>query len=283
MSMFKRFQKSIKVITPHTKRLLFLFPDLEWNLRKAGLDISAAEYLAILISIPIAAFFVTFMGVMILLIIIKRFDIMLALGIPIVIGLWFFLYILLTPKRIISRRANLIDKDLGYMMRDMQIQLSSGMPLFNVLENISMGGYGECSKTMDEIVDAIESGRSMTDVLNDYGLISPSAYMRRILGQIANALKTGSDISSALEVISWSIQLEREDKISRYGHELAVIGLIYLVLIIVLPSMGVALIIILSSFFGRIIEKTTLYLIAIGVVFTELLFVSIIKSRRPII
>jgi len=135
----------------------------------------------------------------------------------------------------------------------------------------------------DEIVDAIESGMSMTDALNDYGLISPSDYMRRILGQIANALKTGSDLSSALDIIGWSIQLDRENRIAQYGQELAIVGLMYMVLIIVMPSMGVTLFIILSNFFGITVTSQHLYGSALLVVGLEMFFISIIRSRRPVI
>jgi len=282
MSLFKRFIKPTRSLTPRTKRVLFLFPGLEWKLRKARIEISPEEYLAMLIAVPISAFFAALVvAVPFFTMLTGRLEILLVLGFPALIAAYFFFYFFFTPNRIINRKSNLIDKDLGYMLRDMSVQLSAGIPLFNVLENISVGGYGECSNMADEVVDAIGSGMSMTDALNDYGLISPSEYMRRIMGQIANALKSGTDLSSALEIIGWSIQLDRENKIAQYGQELAIIGLMYMVLIIVMPSMGVTLMIILSNFFGMIITTQHLYASAILVVALELFFISIIRNRKP--
>ena len=281
MSLFKRFIKPTRSLTPRTKRVLFLFPGLEWKLRKARIEISPEEYLAMLIAVPISAFFAALVvAVPFFTMLTGRLEILLVLGFPALIAAYFFFYFFFTPNRIINRKSNLIDKDLGYMLRDMSVQLSAGIPLFNVLENISVGGYGECSNMADEVVDAIGSGMSMTDALNDYGLISPSEYMRRIMGQIANALKSGTDLSSALEIIGWSIQLDRENKIAQYGQELAIIGLMYMVLIIVMPSMGVTLMIILSNFFGMIITTQHLYASAILVVALELFFISIKQDGK---
>ncbi|OYT53562.1 MAG: hypothetical protein B6U72_05515 [Candidatus Altiarchaeales archaeon ex4484_2] len=284
MTLFEKFVKPTKSLTPRTKRLLVLFPELEWKLRKARIDTSPEEYLAILIAVPVSAFCATLVIMLpIFAVLVGQFNPLLVFGIPLLVAFYFVFYFFFAPNRIINKNAALIDKDLGYMLRDMSVQLSAGIPLFNVLENISVGGYGECSKMADEIVDAIESGMSMTDALNDYGLISPSDYMRRILGQIANALKTGSDLSSALDIIGWSIQLDRENKIAQYGQELAIIGLMYMVLIIVMPSMGVTLFIILSNFFGILVTSQHLYASALLVVGMEMFFISIIRSRRPTI
>ncbi len=284
MTLFERFVKPTKSLTPRTKKLLVLFPELEWRLRKARINISPEEYLAIVIAVPVSAFCATFVIVLpVFAVVVGQFNPVLVFGIPLLVAFYFAFYFFFTPNRIINKKSALIDKDLGYMLRDMSVQLSAGIPLFNVLENISVGGYGECSKIADEVVDAVESGMSMTDALNDYGLISPSGYMRRILGQIANALKTGSDLNAALDIIGWSIQLDRENRIAQYGQELAIIGLMYMVLIIVMPSMGVTLFIILSNFFDITATTQHLYASALLVVGLEIFFISIIRSRRPTI
>ena len=106
--------------------------------------------------------------------------------------------------------------------------------------------------------------------------------MRRSLWQIANAMQTGSDIKLALVAISNDIRQEKENKIKIYGQELSLLGLVYMMIVIVAPSMGVTLLLILSSFLGgAMINMTIFWGVLAGVCMFQLVFVSIIRSKRP--
>jgi flagellar protein FlaJ len=183
-----------------------------------------------------------------------------------------------------GKRAVLIDMDLEFMLKDMEIQLSSGIPLFDTLVNIARGEYGECSRICEGIIQEVEQGKSMTDVLDDVGMWSPSEYLRKTLWQIVNALKSGSDIANSLDVISNDIRLEKENKIKSYGKELNLYGLIYLMMGIIIPSMGVTLLVILSSFMGKgIITQSIFYIILGAIIFFQTMFILFVRSKRPAI
>jgi archaeal flagellar protein FlaJ len=193
-------------------------------------------------------------------------------------------YMLMIPGVKMSRRSQLIDFDLEFMLKDMQIQLSAGVPLFDTLVNIARGEYGECSRICEGIIQEVEQGKAITDVLDDVGMWSPSEYFRKALWQIVNALKSGSDVSEALEVISNDIRLEKENKIKAYGKELNLYGLIYLMVAVIMPSMGITLLVILSSFLGKgMISQSLFYVILLLLAVGQLMFILFVKSKRPVI
>jgi archaeal flagellar protein FlaJ len=191
-------------------------------------------------------------------------------------------YLLMLPSVKMTKRASMIDNELEFMLKDMEIQLSAGVPLFDTIVNVAKGEYGECSYIAEGIIQEVEQGKSMTDVLDDVGMWSPSEYLRKTLWQIVNALKSGSDVAQALEVISNDIRLEKENRIKAYGKELNLYGLIYLMLAVILPSMGVTLLVILSSFLGKgMINEKMFYIILFFLAVFQLIFIMFVRSKRP--
>ncbi|RLC40841.1 MAG: hypothetical protein DRH44_08095 [Candidatus Coatesbacteria bacterium] len=279
----EKLQDSARVLSSPAERLLLMFPDLEWDLKRAGYKMGAVEYMCVVLFITIAAFVITTVIMAIPMFIAQtEGNPYITAGIPIIVTLFAFFYFLFMPRLTVMKEGRLIDKDLEYMLKDMQIQLTAGVPLFNILANIAAGGYGACSKWIGDIVREVESGGSMRDVLNNYGMLSPSEHMRRALWQIANAMQTGSDIKTALVALSNDIRQEKENKIKMYGQELSLWGLIYMIAVIVIPSMGVTLLVVLSSFVGgAMINMDLFWGVLGGVIVFQLIFISIIRIKRP--
>ncbi len=269
-------------LVEYARHLEPLFPHMEWNLKRSGYTIETAQYLAIALYLTAAVFMVA--GVAVVPAIIKQ-------GVPnslnyvmftLVATILTFVYIIILPSAKMSRRGVLIDNDLEYMLKDMQIQLSAGVPLFDTLVNIAKGEYGECSRICESIIQEVEQGKAITDVLDDVGMWSPSEYFRKTLWQMVNALKSGSDIAEALDVIAADIRLEKENKIKTYGKELNLYGLIYLMAAVIVPSMGVTLLAILSSFLGKgVITDKVFYIIMLGIAIFQIVFILFVRSKRP--
>jgi flagellar protein FlaJ len=270
-------------LKPAAKQLSVLFPNLEWNLKKARYEIDAVSYLAISIFLTVGVFILSLLLTTTPFIIALKFsETYTGILVSGIMGMLTFTYFLLVPKMRILKRGKLIDRNLEYMLRDMQIQLTAGTPLFDTFGNIAKGGYGECSKLCDEIVREVQSGRSITRVLDEFGMLSPSEYLRRALWQIVNAVKTGSNVTTALKAISNDIRQEKENRIKMYGQELNLWGLIYMMVVVIMPSMGVTLLVILSSFLGgKVINENLFWVILIGVILFQIVFISIIRGKRP--
>jgi len=269
-------------LVEYARHLEPLFPHMEWNLKRSGYTIETAQYLAIALYLTVAVFMVA--GVAVVPAIIQQ-------GVPnslnyimftLIATILTFVYVIILPAAKMSRRGVLIDNDLEYMLKDMQIQLSAGVPLFDTLVNVAKGEYGECSHICESIIQEVEQGKAITDVLDDVGMWSPSEYFRKTLWQMVNALKSGSDIAEALDIIAADIRMEKENKIKTYGKELNLYGLIYLMAAVIVPSMGVTLLAILSSFLGKgVITDKVFYLIMLGIAVFQMVFILFVRSKRP--
>ncbi|VVB51093.1 Type II secretion system (T2SS), protein F [uncultured archaeon] len=265
------------------KHLEALFPTIEWDLKRAGYAIDPTQYFSIVIYLALTSTIGTFIVVAVPTTLSKGISqVYSSILFAAVIGALAFFYLLVIPKNRIAKRARLIDSDLEYMLKDIQIQLTSGVPLFDTMVNVARGQYGECSAIAAGIVQEVESGRSMTDVLDDVGLWSPSDYLRKVLWQIVSAVKSGGDVLDALESIANDIRADKEAKIEKYGKELNLYSLVYMMAAIILPSMGVTLLVILSTFIqkGTITPVLFWYIFGFLILF-QMVFISFIRNKRP--
>ncbi|MBD3260142.1 MAG: hypothetical protein GF334_00405, partial [Candidatus Altiarchaeales archaeon] len=268
-----------------TRHMEIVFPHLEWDLKRSGFTINVAQYLAVSIYVTVAVLIMTLLATVVPFMLTgaieKAYPGMVFCLIMTVLAL---VYMVFLPKLKINQRGRLIDRDLEYVLKDIQIQLTAGVPLFDTFVNIARGEYGECSIISKGIIREVEAGKAMGDVLDDVGMWSPSEFLRKSLWQIVNALRSGSDVAEALEVISKEIRLDKENRIKSYSKELNLWGLIYMMVAVILPSMGVTLMVILSSFFGEgIITEQRFWLILFFLMVFQVLFISFVNQKRPII
>lgn len=281
----KVLQKSSKPFDGPSQHLIVLFPDLEWDLRKAGLSIDPVRFMSIVLYMTLITLIGCILVIVLPLVVLKGPEQLYpSLLFSLVITLFSFLYVYFRPKMEIAGRSRRIDTDLEYMLKDMKIQLTSGVPLFDTLVNVGSGRYHECSEIADFIVQEVNSGKSIYDVLEEVGLFSPSEYLRNVLWQIVNAERSGSDIKAALDTISMNIRVDKENKIKAYAQELNMWGIIYMMVAIVVPSMGVTLMVILSSFMGgAFINEQLFWIILIFLSIFQVIFITFVKSKRPTI
>ena len=278
-------QKLAKVSEPFeglAHAITGLFPDLGWNLKQGGYAISPAGYIARVLYMTASIFIGIIAAVMLPALIVDQIDkgiFLTTILLPIATILLFF-YFMFMPSMMAKKRARKIDKNLAFALKDLQIQVSAGIPLFDGIVNISAGGYGECSDEIRGVVHEVESGKSLVRALESCGLTTPSQFLRRVMWQLVNALRAGSDVSAALEAISRDLEIEKRTRIKAYAQELNMWGLIYMLAAVVLPSMGVTLLVILSSFLGGTITTDIFWLLLIFLIFFQLFFIQFVKSKR---
>jgi len=279
----QKLRNTTKFFDDISKRILVLFPSMQWDLRRAGTLIDPVVYISGALYFAFAVFIVSLMGVLVPSILLGKLNetIILGIGIPTVISILVFLWFLFMPKLTVSKRGQLVDKDLEYMLRDMDIQTSAGIPVFDSLVNISSGGYGECSSECKTIVKDVESGKSLTEALDNAGMATTSEYFRRTMFQLVNAMRAGADVSVALRAIANDLTREKRVKIKTYSQELNMFGLIYMLAAIVLPSMGITLLIIVSTLIDIGKFDTLLWIVLIFLVIFQFVFITIVRGKRP--
>lgn len=209
-------------------------------------------------------------------------------GWPLILVVLLFLVLLgtLFPLMISSvnamilRRAKEIDKDVLFSGRFLLIKLNSGKPLLQAFEEASRS-YGVASSYFKEIVSEIQLGASIEEALDRSTEYCPSEKMKRILFQINNSLKIGIDVSQVLESILDEISANQLIELQRYGKKLNSFTLFYMLTAVVVPSLGITMLIIVSSFVSIKIDNTIFFVILFFLIIFELFFISLFKSIRP--
>ncbi len=262
------------------ERFVNSVPHLKKSLYQAEMDINPVLYVSLAVFTGI--FYSVFMGMVIGLISIVATG---SIGIlaPLLALVFLFIpfwYVNFYPALLAKRRVKDLEKNLLFALRHLLIEVRSGVPLFDAMVGVS-SGYGSVSREFRKIVDEINSGREQEDVLNDAAKRSPSLHFRRALWQVVNALQGGSDVSKALEAITDNFADKQMNKINQYGEELNPWTMMYMIMAVILPSIGITFLIILSSLTGMAVPDILFPLVIFCLAMFQFFFMGFVKSKRP--
>lgn len=187
------------------------------------------------------------------------------------------------PKVFSTRKAKDIDKNLISVLQDIMVQLNSGVPIFRIMFNISNSDYGEVSEEFKKITKEINAGVSQIEAIEKYGEINTSKYFKRVLWQISNGLRAGADLNIVIKEEIRSLNDEQTIQIQNYGSKLNPLIMFYMLIAVILPSLGITFLIIISSILEvpENMVKLIFFSLFSFVVFTQIMFLGLIKSRRP--
>ncbi|MFH0961962.1 MAG: type II secretion system F family protein [archaeon] len=192
--------------------------------------------------------------------------------------LGFFLYY---PKMLLLKSAEMLDKDLVFALKDLLLQIDSGVSLFDGLVNISRADYGSVSDEFRTVVQDINTGMPEDKALEKLAIKTESEFLKKSLWQIVTALRSGSGAQKALESVLLVLEKNQRDQIKAYTQELNLWSMMYMVFAVAVPGLGTTILIIMSTFAGVEINET-IFLVMIGsCVFVELVIIGFIKVRRP--
>src|SRR3989344_1335351 len=266
----KRWSKPLQGIGEKLKKGL---PEIDLQLRYAEAGLNGREYVASCI----------FSSLIFLLKLQNNHPYLFSLSIAIVFTLFGFFQQLYYPKLISSKRTRSIEVNLMPALQNILIQINSGVPLFETLVAIANSNYGELSLEFKKAVKKISAGEDAIIALDEIALNNPSIFFRRTIWQITNGLKAGGDIAKVLKEVTRSLSEEQIISIQKYGSELNPLAMFYMLMAVIMPSLGITFIIIISSFIS-LQEKVT-KLIFLGmfllVLFFQIMFIGLIRSKRP--
>lgn len=195
----------------------------------------------------------------------------------------FLMFFFMNIKRIdvtIIKREKEIDRDVLFAGRFLLVKLNSGRPLINSIMDAS-SSYGVASKFFQEIVRDIDMGTPMEEALENAYKTTPSKRFRKILFQISNSLKIGVDISAPLEATLEEITQEQLIEIQRYGKKLNSIVMFYMLIAIVVPSLGITLFSIVASLISIKMDMGIFTVVLFALAIIQVMFISVFKSIRP--
>jgi len=260
------------------------FPSLRTSLDQVNIDATPKEYIAMCIM----ASFIFFIFINIPLnILISLFSLQkpyfLNIGISIALTIFIFFQQILYPKIQFQNKSKDIERNLLPVLQDMLIQLSSGIPLFRIIVNISNKDYGYISKDFTQAVNKINSGFSQIEVLYEVASKSSSIYFRRAIWQLVNGMKTGADTTIVLKEVIDSLSEEQLIQIQKYAGQLNPLVMFYMIMTIIMPSLGMTFLIVISSFISAqgIVTKLIFWGLYGLVFFFQIMFLGLIKVKRP--
>ncbi|MFQ5474556.1 MAG: type II secretion system F family protein, partial [Candidatus Nanoarchaeia archaeon] len=112
--------------------------------------------------------------------------------IPILFGL-FFLYFIKLPDVKMVKREKEINQEIVYAGRFMIIELESGVPVYQTFRHV-MANYELIGKYFAELVQDVDLGTPIDEAIKNVIDTTPSRNFRKMLWQMLNSIKTGSDI-----------------------------------------------------------------------------------------
>lgn len=189
--------------------------------------------------------------------------------------------ILFYPRVIVQKRVKEIDKNLIFALRTMSVNLSSGISLFQSMSIIAQGNYGKVTESFSKIVKDINAGMLEEDALSKEATINPSNNFKRVLWQLIIAMKGGTEIASVVEELLDSFTKEEIIEIQRFGGKLRMVSLLYMMIGIIVPALGVTFLILLSSFPSLSIGEITFYVLVAVVALVNIGFIQNIRMGRP--
>ncbi len=262
-----------------------LAPSLADDLQQAEIELSAREYAAA--AFINASIYGITIGILAFTLALRAANITNPLQLAAitiaaagVVGLAILATIIAFPKITVAKKSRALEAELIPATRQLMIELKSGVPLFNAMASVS-SDYGEVSREFQKITKKINSGVHEINALADATRENPSTKFRKVLWQISNALKVGSDVAKALEIIIKELEKDKVDQIRKYGQELSPWTMAYMMVAVVLPSLGITMLIVITSFIGGGLPKITLPLLLVGLVGFQIFFINFVSTRRP--
>ncbi|MBI2672266.1 type II secretion system F family protein [Candidatus Woesearchaeota archaeon] len=265
-------------------KLIKYFPFIEQNMEYIQVEATAKEYLAMIIMNSIISFAAIFILLSVTLFFVKiENSLLISIIISIPITIFLFAQQILYPKIRAGKKIVDVERNLLPALQDMLVQLNSGIPLFRVIVDISTKDYGEISKKFANAVNEINVGVPQIDVLEEMASKSSSLYLRKAIWQIVNGMKTGANTTIVLKEVISSLSEEQLIQVQRYASQLNPLVMFYMIITIILPSLGMTFLTVITSFIAtsESLPKTIFIGFYIVIFFFQIMFLGMIKSRRP--
>ncbi|MBR9677208.1 type II secretion system F family protein [Candidatus Woesearchaeota archaeon] len=191
-----------------------------------------------------------------------------------------FTYLLKIPDaRIIKAQKN-VGREIVFATRFLLIEIESGVALYNAMTNISKN-YEQVGKYFSDLINKVDLGTKMEDALSEAVELAPSEDLKKIFWQIMNSLSTGADITHSLKAIIAQIVREQQIAVKEYSRKLNPLAMFYMMMAVIVPSLGVTMMVILATFMGIQLNLVTLLSIALFIGLIQMMFIAMVKGNRP--
>jgi len=267
------------------KLLNRLFPGVRLHLSRAELGVQAENYLTASVFSALV-YGLLFYALMMFLLFARSHallleNILLSTLIGALFALVFFFLHIIFPRLMAEQLASGIDDSLVFALKSLLIQVSSGVPLFESLKNVSKSSYGTVSGEFREAVQAINAGSSEQEALERLAVKTKSDFMRKACWQITSSIRSGASIVGALSSVVETLSANQVRAIKNYAAELNLWILLYLLVAAAIPTLGITFLVIISSLGGSSIEEIHVIGFVLLAFVLQIFFIGFIKTRIP--
>lgn len=255
------------------------FPHLETKLKEAGINETPEQFVK---KTAIGSFYMStgiLFFVSIILFSFDSFNILLWLLMPLAFFIFFAYFLKLPDVKALAKRR-MQNSEVLDATRYLIIELESSIPLYVSIHGVGKN-FQHVGPVFSSIISDVNTGTTMEEALSNAAQYSPSEQVRRVLWQILNSMQTGSDIATSLKEMVVQIGREQLVEIRAYGRKLNPIAMFYMIIAVIIPSLGVTMLVVLTSFLDVEIKLLYLLLIAIVLATMQMMFLAVIKSSRP--
>jgi len=249
-------------------------PELKLKLSRARINEEPEHYMKRTLS---TAIFMTFGLLIITFAFIKKPIIFLAFPI---IFLFSFSYFLRYVDVKTEKMKRSINQEIIFAGRFLIIELQSGVPIYNAFINLGKN-YETIGPSFKEIVEKVNLGTTIEDAINEAITLTPSPELRKLMWQVLNAMRTGADVADSLNAVIDQIVRQQQIAVKEYGRKLNPLAMFYMMIAVIVPSLGTTVLIVLATFIGFNLPLVVLLVVAGMVGFVQFMFFAIIKSARP--
>jgi len=185
------------------------------------------------------------------------------------------------PKIDAEKLGKSIERDLPYALRDILVQVRAGVTLFDAFKSVRHG-YGSVSNLFGKMVSEIRAGRPLAYSLEKLSSRCESEHLQRAVWQLQNAMKSGARMDRAIEIAVMELNRSQKDAINRYSKELSFWTMIYLVVGLVFPSLGVTFLNVMFAVMGGSISDVFFVVAAVLYILLLSFMLRSIKSKKPV-
>ncbi len=193
---------------------------------------------------------------------------------------FFFFYFFNIPAFNVLRSEKVVESEIVSAVRFLIMELKSERSIYSALQNTSRN-FALTGIYFDEIINSVKLGKTLEDSIKEAVEICPSPHLRQVYWQLLNSLQTGADITAALENLLEDIVETQKIKVEEYGRELSALSLFYMMISIIIPTVGFIIITAVLTFVGFSITLTFLLGFWVVLSLVQYFFLIMTSYRRP--
>jgi flagellar protein FlaJ len=280
----QKVEEKISPFNLYVKKLALKYKDVELALREIGMREDLDTFLKKMIINSVITSIIIGIAIMALLTILKLPLIAdIVIGLVIIIGFYQTLLpnFIRYPEIRIKNKGKDVEKDILFAARDIVVSMRSGMPLYNGIVTVS-SGYGAASREFAKIIELVQLGIPIEEAIETISNKSQSKTFKKIMLQSSLSIRVGADVVGALQEVVEEVTQDRVIELRKYGQRLNAISMFYMLFGIILPSMGIAVATILTTFISIFtVNITTLAFIIIAIIVLQIIFLKLVTTSRP--